>query len=61
MSNILGKIEDDYDEYKEFCKEIGETPLSLTDKSVNFYNHLDLLLTEHGVISIGHYYQKYVK
>lgn len=43
MGNILSKIADDYDDYRELCKERGVTPVILGGE-VSFYRHQRELL-----------------
>lgn len=56
MSNVLYKITDDYEDYKEVCTILGFKPLHIID---GFHNHMKVILNEYGVNTYEEFHKKY--
>jgi predicted HicB family RNase H-like nuclease len=56
MGDLISRIEEDYEDYVDFCKEVGEKPMKLTS---GFYEHAEAIAAKHGYKKIGR--NKYVK
>lgn len=54
MGSTISAIYDDYDDYLYLCKQVGETPVVLTD---GFYEHQRNILQSRGYKSAFDLYQ----
>lgn len=45
MGDLISRIEEDYEDYVNFCKQMGEKPVTL---GPGFYDHADELAAEYG-------------
>jgi hypothetical protein len=51
MTSIIGRINEDYENYKSLCSLLSETPLSIKDEK-SFYDHREKLLEKYNCESM---------